>query len=238
MPEHTPAMPHGALDEIFPHVFFVTGTIRPVFDGTPFQFSRNMTVVREGDALTLLNAVRLSDEGLARLETLGTIRHVVTLGAHHGVDDSFYVERYGATQWALPGHQHQGGHQTDQALKVGGPMPFEDASLFVFETAKLPEAVLHIDREGGILVPCDSLQNWVEPDEFFDDDSATIMTQMGFIKPANIGPGWRRAAQPQVSDFTRLLTLEFQHLLPAHGAPLRREAKPQFRATIEAQFAP
>ncbi|MEM9454311.1 MAG: hypothetical protein AAGF11_09040 [Myxococcota bacterium] len=238
MSEHSAALPHGALDEIFPHIFFVTGTFRSVFNGTPLEFSRNMTVVRDGDALTLINTVRLNDEGLAHLDALGTVRHVVTLGAFHGIDDPFYLERYGATQWALPQHKHKGGHATDQALMVDGPMPFEGVSLFVFETSQRPEALLHIHREGGILVSCDSLQNWVELDEYFDDSGARIMTDRGFIKPANLGLGWLRAAQPQVSDFSRLLTLEFQHLLPAHGTPLRNEAKPQFRATIEAQFAP
>jgi hypothetical protein len=45
-----PAGPHGELAEALPDVFFVTGSIRlpaPV----PVIFSRNMTVVREGDRL-------------------------------------------------------------------------------------------------------------------------------------------------------------------------------------------
>lgn len=40
-------MPHGALREILPDVFFVTGTIALPL-ALPVRFSRNMTVVRDG----------------------------------------------------------------------------------------------------------------------------------------------------------------------------------------------
>jgi hypothetical protein len=42
-----PVMPHGSITEVFPDVFFVTGTTRPNFQGMQWQFSRNMTIVRE-----------------------------------------------------------------------------------------------------------------------------------------------------------------------------------------------
>lgn len=236
MYEYTALMPHGALEEVFAHVFFVTGTSRPAFQGTQYQFSRNMTVVREGDSLTLINTVRLDDEGLATLDALGKVAHVVKIGAFHGIDDRFYVDRYQAKQWALPGQEHEGGQATDHALTVGGPMPFADASLFVFETANKPEGILHIDREGGILVSCDSLQNWAEVDQYFDEPTAASMTQTGFIKPANIGPAWRQNTQVQASDFQRLGKVEFRHLLPAHGPPIQGDAKEQLTATFAREF--
>jgi hypothetical protein len=235
MPDYPPQMPHGPLDEIFNDIFFVTGTARPTFDGVEYQFSRNMTVVREGTALTLINSVRLDDAGLAALEALGNVEHVVKLSSNHGLDDRFYVDRYKAAQWALPGDEHGGGQSIDRELSDSA-LPFADASLFVFETAKLPEALLCIDREGGIVVAADSLQNWAEPDRFFSDETAKGMTAMGFIKPANIGPGWRRAAEPQAQDFARLLGLDFDHLLPGHGTPLRKQAKAELRKTFEREF--
>ena len=103
-------------------------------------------------------------------------------------------------------------------------MPIRDASLFVFETSKTPEAVLRLDRAGGILIACDSLQNWVEVDSYFSEESAKQMTAFGFIKPANVGPGWVRYCDPQASDFSRLKDVSFRHLLSAHGRPLRDEA--------------
>jgi hypothetical protein len=229
----TPVMPHGDLDEIFPGVLFVTGTSRPNFEGRQWQFSRNMTVVRDGDELTLVNTVRLDDHGLAALDRLGTVRHVVKIGAFHGIDDAFYVDRYKAKLWALPGAQHESGLTTDALLEPGGPLPFAGASLFRFDTAKAPEALLLVDREGGIAIACDSLQNWAEVDRFFDDESAAMMRQYGFIQPTNVGPGWARFCEPQASDFVRLLQLPFDHLLSAHGTPVIGGARERYAPTFK-----
>ena len=98
-----PALAHGDLEEVYPDVFFVTGMSKPNFQGKDFQFSRNMTVVREGKSLTLVNTVRLDATGLERLDALGSVANVVRIGAFHGRDDAFYADRYHAPLWALPG---------------------------------------------------------------------------------------------------------------------------------------
>ncbi len=224
-------MPHGDLQEVLPGVHFVTGTTRPFLEGKQWQFSRNMTVVREGDALTLINTVRLGDAGLAALDRLGEVKHVVKIGSFHGFDDAFYVDRYGAKLWALAGMEHEGGLPTDAVLGADS-MPFAGAKLFVFATAKIPEGLVLIEREGGIVVACDSLQNWAEVDRFFSDESANMMTEFGFIKAANVGPGWARFAEPAASDFERVLALPFKHLLSPHGSPILHDAKERFAATF------
>lgn len=231
-----PAMPHGDLREIFPDVFFVTGTSRPHFQGMDWQFSRNMIVVRERRSLTLINTVRLDDGGLARLDALGEVQNVVKLGAFHGIDDGFYLDRHGAALWALPGMMHESGRQTDHELVPGGAMPFGGCSLFAFETSSAPEGLLLLDRAGGVLVSCDSLQNWREADEYFSDDSRAKMTALGFIKPANVGPGWRQGTNVKAADFDRLRALAFRHLLPAHGEPLLDDAHAQLSATFDELF--
>ena len=43
MAEHTPVMPHGEIQAVFPDIFLVTGTSRPDFGGRTWQFSRNGT---------------------------------------------------------------------------------------------------------------------------------------------------------------------------------------------------
>src|SRR5687768_17538536 len=107
-PPFLPAWPHGALVEVFPDVFFATGSIR--FPGPiPVFGSRNMTVVRDGTSLTLINTVRLDDAGLAALDALGRVENVVRLAGFHGSDDAFYKDRYGATVWAVPGHVYARG---------------------------------------------------------------------------------------------------------------------------------
>jgi hypothetical protein len=224
-------MPHGDLDEVFPNVFFVTGTVRPTFMDTPWQFSRNMTVVREGTSLTLINAVRLDDVGLKALDALGTVDHVVKIG-FHGMDDAFYVDRYGAKLWALPGVRHEGGLSTDLELAAGGPTPFSDCGVFVWETATTPEALLIIERNGGIAIACDSLQNWIGPDRFFDDASTARMKEMGFFAKANVGPGFLMESKPERSDFEAIEKLRFSHLLSGHGEPLRDTARADVSATV------
>jgi len=234
---HEEALPHGGLDEVLPDIFHVTGTRRWDFMDRRWQFSRNMTVVRNGVELVLFNAVRLSEQGLAALDALGRVAHVVQLGGLHGVDDAFYRDRYGATYWAQPG-AGQAGVPVDAPLTETGALPLPDAGLFVFRTTKLPECILRLDREGGVLIACDALQNYVTPDPFFDAPTAALMTEMGFFKPANTGVVWMQAAVPEAEDFRRLSGLGFAHVLCAHGAPVIGGAQAAFAATLAALSGP
>ena len=225
MDQLPPALPHGNLAEMFPDVFFVTGTMKTVLVGADWQFNRNMTVVREGGALTLINTVRLDDTGLKELDALGRVASIIKIGSLHGRDDTFYKSRYGATFWAPPGMSHEHGLTADKELVPGGEMPFAGCSVFVFRTTKLPECILRIDRAGGILVACDSLQNWLAPDKFFSEDSRKMMMKMGYFQAANVGPLWMQVNEPKGEDFARLRELSFRHALCGHGAPLRDTAK-------------
>jgi hypothetical protein len=236
MEELPPALPHGRMEEIFPDVFFVTGAMKAELMNSHWQFSRNMTIVREGDALTLINSVRLDDAGLAELDTLGRVVNVVKIGALHGRDDAFYRRRYNANFWALPGTLHEHGLMADKELRPGGEMPFAGCNVFEFSTTKRPECILRIDRAGGILVASDSLQNWVAPDEFFSDESRQKMTEMGFFQSANFGPLWMQVNEPKATDFVRLRELSFRHVLCGHGAPLRDTAKEAYSARIQNVF--
>jgi hypothetical protein len=236
MTDFAPALPHGEIKEVFPDVFFVTGTMKTVLMGAHWHFSRNMTVVRDGGDLTLINTVRLDDAGLAQLDSLGQVKNVVKIGSLHGLDDAFYKDRYRATLWGLTGMPHDHGLQADKLLTPGGEMPFKDASVFVFEATKLPECILRIDREGGILVACDALQNWMAPDAFFSDESRKMMTDMGFFQKANIGPVWTMVNEPQAQDFVRLREVPFHHALCGHGSPLRDSAQEAFHARFSQTF--
>ena len=93
-------------------------------------------------------------------------------------------------------------------------------------------AILCLERHNGVLITCDSLQNWTEADAFFDDASAERMAEMGFFAPANVGPGWYNASAPQKSDFQRVAAMSYKHLLSAHGRPLLHEAKPAVDKTL------
>lgn len=236
MANYPAAMPHSAIKEVFKDVFFVTGSMKNEFFGSMWQFSRNMIVVREGDGLTILNSVRLNEEGLAALDALGKVKHVVRLGDMHGMDDPFYVDHYQAKFWALPNMKIQEGLKIDEPLVVGGKLPFANASLFVFETVKRPECIIRLDREGGIMLACDSLQHWVEPDQFFDEATVETMKNMKFFRPANLGPAWMFESQPGAADFVRLKEIPFEHLLCGHGHPLINNAHQEFLKTYHEYF--
>ena len=162
MTDFPPQLPHGDLVEVLPDVFFVTGQMVLEFDDTRRQFSRNMVVVRDGHDLTLVNTLRVDDAGLAHLDSLGTVKNIVRIGGFHGRDDAFYIDRYNAAFWAPNGIKFGRGEVPDGTLANDQPGPVTDSSVFLFETANRPEAILHLTRSGGILITCDSLQNWAE----------------------------------------------------------------------------
>lgn len=230
------AMPHGSIQEVFPDVFFVTGTMENEFFGSDWRFSRNMTVVREHGNLSIFNSVRLNEEGLEALDALGKVVNVVRLGDMHGVDDRFYVDRYQAKFWAHPDMTIEPGLKIDAPLTEDGDLPVSNSSLFVFKTVKRPECILRLDRDGGIMIACDSLQNWVGPDEFFKEETVETMQGMGFFTPANLGPAWMHGSEPQAEDFIRLKEVPFEHALCGHGEPLVGGAREQYHQTFARIF--
>lgn len=236
MDQFPKALPYGAIQEVFPDVFFVSGAMETVLQGMDWQFSRNMTVVRDGERLIIINSVRLDEKGLAELDRLGRVTDVVRLGSLHGRDDPFYVDHYGAEYWAMPGMEHETGLKATRTLSTDGPLPISDASLFEFRTTQLREGILRLDRAGGILIACDALQNWHAPDEFFSDASRELMQKMGFFTPANLGPVWVQAAAPAGGDFARLKEVPFKHALCGHGQPLRDTAREDYAATFNRMF--
>jgi hypothetical protein len=117
---------------------------------------------------------------------------------------------------------HEHGLATDVEL-TSNNLPFRGSKLFQFSSTKQPEGVLHVSNpEGGILISCDSLQNWESHDEFFSQESIDNMTKMGFFQQANFGPVWMQVNSPKQVDF------DFKHVLAAHGVPLKNIAKQAF----------
>ncbi len=231
-----PQLPHGPIREILEDVFFVTGQTRAVFGGREFRFSRNMTIIRDGGVLTLLNTMRLDEDGLSELAMLGDVRHIAKLGFFHGRDDAFYKQHFGAKLWAFPGMPHERGLQTDVELRPSGPTPFGLGQAFSYASAEIAEGLMLLKRHGGVLVACDSLQNLAPPDEFFDEATAQTMRPPGLKLGMAIGPGFRNRGKPKASDFARLLELEFSHLLSAHGPAVLSDAHARVTECIATEF--
>jgi len=212
------------------------GTNKTHYAGVDLQHSRNMIIVRNDNKLTLINTVRLTDKGLEALDALGKVENVVRIGAFHGRDDAFYLERYHAKLWALKNMKYEGKETVDIELIPGGLMPFPTCSLFVFETSTHPEGILHIAQEDGILATCDSIKNWLSADQFFSIETGKLYEQQGFFGPASISNVWKQATNVKASDFARLKLLSFRHLISAHGDPLLNDAYEQVTKSIKKEF--
>lgn len=236
MKEYPPAFKHGEIIEVLPDIFVVTGQSIFHHGDKVIQKSNNMTIVRSGQELTLINTLRLNENGLKALEALGKVTHVIRLGAFHDRNDLFYLDRYRAKLWALKGMAHKNNRQADFIIGETKDFPFPKASFFRFETTREPEAILYIDSLDGVLVTCDSIKNWTEVDEYFGEQTATEFLKLGLIAPASIDKVWLGAMMPQKSDFLRLLQLRFKHLLSAHGRPLLMTAKEELKSSIERSF--
>lgn len=237
MAEFPAAQVHGPIREIAEGVHWVRGSVRM---GPGVTINRLMVIVKSGEELSLISSVRLSEQGEAELAKLGKVRNVIKLGAFHGMDDAYSVDRFQADYWALPGAELPAGITKSRELKQGS-LPIPDADLFVFEKAVKPEGALLVRRAGGILVTVDSVQNW--PDTEGCSLIAKAVTKVfGFTsRRAQIGPPWRKGMTPKggslKGDFDRLASLEFRHLIGAHGGPLMDTAKTDLQATIAVTYA-
>ena len=104
------------------------------------------------------------------------------------------------------------------------------------QQVQLSKLEVVLPHAGGTLVTCDAIQNWCGPDPFFAPDTFSMFRAQGLIHEANIPTTWLAACQPSRDDFERLLTLEFRHLVTAHGEPLRDVARERIRASVARVF--
>jgi hypothetical protein len=235
---HPPALKHGELEEVLPGIYFVTGTIKM---GGPVRFSRNMTVVKNGDRLVLVNSVRLDDAGLAALDKLGKVTDVIRLAGNHGMDDPFYAERYGAKVWVVKGQRYTPGFREGNAEAYFEPhhemdattkLPIDGAKLVIIDS-KPPEGLLLLQAHGGVMISGDCLQHWATADNYFSFIAKFMAKRMGFIKPHNVGPAWLKNCKPPKEQLRGLLDHSFANALPAHGRPVLGNAADLYRPVLE-----
>jgi hypothetical protein len=230
------ALAHGPIQQLFPDVFWVQGSFQM---GPLMTITRNMFILREKGELTLINSVRLSEAGERELEALGQVKHLVKIGAFHGMDDPYTLHRFKPKFWSLPKGKHAPGITADVEMTVGAPLSITGATLFRFENAKFPEAAILLPIDGGLLLTCDSVQNWTST-EGTSLPVKVILKVGGFMRPAVIGPPWRKAMTkpdaPLVADFQKLLREPFRHLLGGHGTPLLQNAKEALTSSVSATF--
>lgn len=198
------------------------------------RMNRNMVIVKSGDELTLINPVRLSDAALSQLDALGNVRHVLRLGDFHGLDDRFYVDRYQAEFWCQSRPETYKVPMANHVINAAESPPMPDAQFFVYEAAKYPEACLLL-KNLKLLITTDSIQYWADW-SYTTFLSRCVLRMMGFKLTLLIGGPWLKRVTPEggslVADFERLLRLDFEHVVGAHGQLLHDAAKPMLEAAI------
>lgn len=233
---HPPAFPHDPIVELFEDVYLLHGSIRM---GPGMRMNRNMLILRQDGELTLVNPVRMSEEGLKSLEALGKVARVIRLGDFHGLDDRFYLERYRARFWCQPGQGSYKEPKGDVVFNSATEFPVRGASFFVYENARFPEAAILIPQH-RLLITTDSLQ-YYNDFSYFSGFTKIAFRLLGFKPGLNIGGPWVKRVTPKGGslkpDFERLLTLDFDAIIGAHGGLLKSGAKDHLRAEMQVAFS-
>ena len=234
----SPIYPHDPIEEIQPDVFMARGCIKL---NALMTITRNMAIVRNAGELTLVDPIRLSAEEEQRLEALGDVKRIIRLGPFHGVDDPYYIDRYGAELWTPGVSEAHPEPKADVVYDESTPPPFPNARFFCIEGLAQPEAVLLLQRGGGLLLTCDAIQNY--GDYRFNNLIAKIMMPLiGFKKTTIVGPMWVKMMTPEggslEGEFRRLLAeLEFDQLLSAHGTFLESGAHAACARAVDTIYA-
>ncbi len=230
------ALPHDPPKQVAEDLFVVYGCVKT---NAFVRFTRNMTVVRDNGQLTLINPVRMDEVGLAALEALGDVAHVLRMGFAHGMDDPFYVDRYQTSFWSFEGGKSYTEPAITHVLSEGGPLPFANARLMQFGHMRQPEGAILLERNPGVLLTTDAIQSYLTPPHSPHTNwlARRMLPILGFPKETLIGPIWMKLAVSDhagiKSDFERLLDWDYDQLLAAHGTFLPANAKAEVRHAID-----
>jgi len=223
--------PHDEIVSLYPGVYFLHGSIKM---GPGMRMNRNMVILKSGQELTLINPVRMSEEGLSSLDELGDVKHIMRLGDFHGLDDAFYLDRYPCEFWAQAGQVTYPQPKATQLITANSVSPFPNSEFFIFESAKNPEAALFL-KDNKLLITTDSVQyhaDW----SYFTWFTKIAFKLLGFKIGVNIGPPWLKGVTPKggslKSDFEKLLALDFDAIVSAHGRLLESGAKEALTAEV------
>lgn len=237
MSDQSKIYPHGKVEKIDENIFMVRGSIKmnPIV-----RITRNMVIVRQGDEISLINPIRVSPEVESQIEALGKIKHIVRLGAFHGVDDTYYSEKYSTSMWSQSGGTTYTVPEIDNEMSAGCQLPFLNAEVIEFNGSVEPECVLLIKVGKGLLLTCDAIQNY--GDYSYNNFAAKLlMPLIGFPKTTIVGPIWLKFMTPEnqslEAQFRKLLALEFDSLLAAHGTLLKTGAYIAVEKAIDKAFA-
>tara|TARA_B110000858_G_scaffold198493_1_gene265705 strand:- start:6042 stop:6764 length:723 start_codon:yes stop_codon:yes gene_type:complete len=236
MNSNTPIYPHGNVEEIADDLFMLRGSIKM---NPLVRITRNMGIIKNGDELSLINPLRVNEKVEAQIAKLGKIKHIIRLGCFHGVDDPYYVEKFGAQMWAQLGGTTYAVPKIDKELDSIAPLPFEDGEIFEFAGTTQPECALLIRRGTGTLFTCDAIQNYGNY-SYNNIPAKILLPFIGFPRATIVGPMWLKYQTQEGEtlelEFRRLLELRFDKLLAAHGTLLETGAHAAVEKAINKVF--
>ncbi|MGB4074124.1 hypothetical protein [Pseudomonas sp.] len=197
-----------------------------------------MLILQGGPELTLINPVRMNEEGLAALDLLGKVSKIIRLGDFHGLDDEFYLNRYKCEFWAQQGQETYKSPSPTKIINSSTTGPIKNSDFFIFESAIFPEAALLI-KEHKLLITTDSIQYYSDW-SYFTWFTKFAFKLLGFKTGLNIGRPWLKRVTPKgetlIKDFQALLTLDFEAIIAAHGALTKNGAKELLKAEMSDVF--
>jgi len=222
---------NGPLLKIFDDVYQVRGSADLAdLPGKP-TVGRTMTIIKEGDELHIINSVRVKEETEAEILKLGKPKHVYKLGWSHGMDDPYYVEKFDATLWAMPGMKGRMGVEPKKELTEEAELPMKGAKFFKFKACvKQLEGAIWLERNGGMVVVCDTLTNYAEPWDGYGTGGKLIIKTVSGPPGSHLKPLRKNlvkdggTAKGFGEDIVRLCDMKFDVMFSAHGWPLKPKA--------------
>lgn len=229
------AFPHDSIEELFENVYWVHGSVKM---GPGMRINRNMVILKNGEELILVNPIRLSAKEEKNLSSLGTIKKIIRLGEFHGLDDQYYVDTFNAEFWCQEGQQTYQKPTPDKLIVEGLSPPVDNTEFFLFSGAIKPEAALLI-RDHKLLITADAIQN-LSAGNYTTPLAKIVMKLLGFKRELIIGKIWLKKFTPKGGslrdDFERLLKLDFEHIIAAHGVLMRGDAKTKLTNIVAETF--
>lgn len=212
-------LPHSDIKEVLPNIFVVTGTMR-IFG--LFQYSRAMTILKDGEELALINPVRVSDTLLNDIQKMGKIKHLLKIGQLHNVDVAFYMDKFSPDLWVNKDDPSIGSYKPKAYFDDHEEVPILNCKVKTIDGSKIKESFLVSPANGGCLHSCDAFVNMGVDS---NHNWLTARLSRFLPDPTYIGPNWIKMAKPPELSMKAVLNYDFENFVPAHGQPIIGGAK-------------
>ena len=248
-----------SIQQIDDDIYLIQGTISSKKILTK---DRNMVVLRRhimGNQyeLTLINPIRLDEEGMEQLEQLGIVYMLIRLGPTVGAtDDEFYIQKYPYCLRFAPGYLRSLSSSASKKMKKreAAFLPIhrilsEDSFLldhrtdvFIFRDTIQPEAALLLRRKrGNILITSESLQSHQDGSAHFNLSMKMKSKREGMHDSSIVvSPRWLKKMSTKKDslreDFERLLRLDFTRHIGLSGNVVGGQVRESCVLAVEMAF--